>query len=52
MAVGRFVLGAAASLTTPLLPDDYLGLVDPLWSRRGLRGRVEAVRPEGAGAAT
>ena len=37
---------AAVTLTTPLLPDDYLGLVDPLWSRRGLRGRVEAVDHE------
>ena len=33
-------------LTTPLLPDDYLGLVNPLWSLRKLRGRIEAVRPE------
>ncbi|OHV74702.1 ferredoxin reductase [Pseudofrankia sp. BMG5.36] len=52
MAVGRILLDAAASLTTPLLPDDYLGLVDPLWSRRGSRGRVVAVHPEAAGAAS
>ncbi|CAI7980090.1 NADPH oxidoreductase [Frankia sp. Hr75.2] len=52
MTVGRILLDAAASLTTPLLPDDYLGLIDPLWSRRGLRGRVEAVRREAAGVAT
>lgn len=37
---------AMAWLTTPLLPDDYLGLVNPLWSSRELRGRVEAVLPE------
>jgi ferredoxin-NADP reductase len=37
-------------LTTPLLPDDYLGLVNPLWSSRELRGRVEAVQPETADA--
>ena len=30
----------------PLLPDDYLGMVDPLLSRRTLRGRVEAVTVE------
>lgn len=52
MAVGRFLLEAAAALTTPLLPDDYLGLVDPLRSHRGWRGRVLTVRPETAHAAT
>jgi ferredoxin-NADP reductase len=39
-------------LTTPLLLDDYLGLVNPLWSARQLRGRVEAVIPQAADAAT
>jgi ferredoxin-NADP reductase len=39
-------------LTTPFLPDDYLTLVNPLWSTRELRGRVEAVLPETADAAT
>lgn len=43
---------ALACLTTPLLPDDYLGLVNPLWSARQLRGRVRAVRPEIAHAAS
>jgi stearoyl-CoA 9-desaturase NADPH oxidoreductase len=52
LAVGRFLLEAAAALTTPLLPDDYLGLVDPLRSRRGWRGRVTRVQPETADAAT
>jgi ferredoxin-NADP reductase len=46
------LLGAATWLTTPLLPDDYLGLINPLWSSRELRGRVEAVRPETADAAS
>ena len=27
-------------ITTPLLPDDYLKLVNPLWSARELRGKV------------
>jgi ferredoxin-NADP reductase len=40
------------SLTTPLLPDDYLALVNPLWCGQELRGRVEAIRPEAADAAT
>jgi ferredoxin-NADP reductase len=39
-------------LTTPLLADDYLGLVNPLWSARELRGRVEAVRAETVDSAT
>jgi ferredoxin-NADP reductase len=41
------VLRATRVLTTPLLPDDYLGLLNPLWSARALHGRVEATRPVG-----
>ena len=41
-----------SALTTPLLPEDYLGLVNPLWSRTELRGRVVAVRRETARATT
>jgi ferredoxin-NADP reductase len=52
LAVRRRLLAAVAWFTTPLLPEDYLGLVDPLWSARELRGRVEAVRAETADAAT
>ncbi|WP_137295473.1 ferredoxin reductase [Nocardioides dongxiaopingii] len=43
---------AADKLTTPLLPDDYLTLLNPLWSSRELRGRVEKVVPETEDAAT
>ncbi|MEO9326099.1 ferredoxin reductase [Nocardioides sp. C4-1] len=39
-------------LTTPLLPDDYLTLLNPLWSSRELRGRVEKVVRETDDAAT
>jgi stearoyl-CoA 9-desaturase NADPH oxidoreductase len=39
-------------LTTPLHPDDYLRLVNPLWTARELRGRVEEVIPETEDAAT
>jgi ferredoxin-NADP reductase len=39
-------------LTTPLSPDDYLALINPLWSQRELRGRVEKVVPETENAAT
>ncbi|MCW2639289.1 MAG: Oxidoreductase FAD-binding domain protein [Dactylosporangium sp.] len=52
LAVRRRLLDAMGWLTTPLLPDDYLGLVNALWSSRELRGRVEEVRPETADAAT
>jgi ferredoxin-NADP reductase len=46
-------LGNAAEwLTTPLSPDDYLALVNPLWTAREPRGRIEAVRREAADAAT
>ena len=34
------------------LPEDYLGLLNPLWSTAEPRGRVEAVRHEAPGAAT
>ena len=43
---------AADKLTTPLLPDDYLTLINPLWSSRELRGRVEKVVRETDDAAT
>jgi stearoyl-CoA 9-desaturase NADPH oxidoreductase len=46
------VRGAAARLTTPLHPDDYLSMINPLWSARELRGRVERVIPETEDAAT
>ncbi|OZM72077.1 stearoyl-CoA 9-desaturase [Amycolatopsis antarctica] len=48
----RRALRAVRLLFTPLLPDDYLELVNPLWSTRELRGRVERVEPERGGAAT
>ena len=39
-------------VTSPLLPADYLDLLDPLRSGADLRGRIEAVRPETADSAT
>lgn len=44
--------GAVARVTTPLLPDDYLHLANPLWSARELRGRIVDVREETADSAT
>jgi stearoyl-CoA 9-desaturase NADPH oxidoreductase len=51
-SVRRQLASASRWLTTPLMPDDYLGLLNPLWSAEELRGRVEAVHPETADAAT
>lgn len=39
-------------LFTPLLPDDYLELINPLWSTRELRGRIERIKPEADNAVT
>lgn len=44
--------GLAARATTPLLPDDYLKMLNPLWSARELRGRIVDVHPETADSAT
>src|SRR3954453_18137866 len=48
----RRALHAVRSLFTPLLPDDYLELINPLWSTRELRGRIERIDPETPEAAT
>ncbi|MEJ7635346.1 ferredoxin reductase [Aeromicrobium sp.] len=40
------------AMTTPLSPDDYLALINPLWSQRELRGRIERVEPVTERAAT
>ncbi|MBP1819989.1 ferredoxin-NADP reductase [Mycobacterium sp. OAE908] len=42
----------AERITTPLLPDDYLKLANPLWSARELRGRILEVRRETEDSAT
>lgn len=46
------LLRLAETVTTPVLPDDYLDLVAPLRAGADLRGRVIAVRPETPDAAT
>src|SRR3954447_13550475 len=46
------VLRLVEFATTPLLPSDYLDLIDPLRSGADLRGRIEAVLPETRDAAT
>jgi len=44
--------GLVGRITTPLLPDDYLKLANPLWSAREMRGRVVEVRRETEDSAT
>src|SRR5919112_6212797 len=46
------VFKVAELVTTPLLPSDYLDLLDPLRSGADLRGRIEAIVPETRDAAT
>jgi ferredoxin-NADP reductase len=48
----RAALRAVRAFSTPLLPDDYLELINPLWSTRELRGRIERIDRVTADAAT
>ncbi len=48
----HWVRAAVARVTTPLLPDDYLHLANPLWSARELRGKIVSVTAAGPEAAT
>jgi ferredoxin-NADP reductase len=50
--IQRKALDAARFLFTPLLPDDYLELINPLWSTRELRGRIERIEHETPDAVT
>src|ERR1700722_3093672 len=46
------LLRGLSSLFTPLLPDDYLELINPLWSTQELRGRIERIEHETSDAVT
>jgi stearoyl-CoA 9-desaturase NADPH oxidoreductase len=48
----RRALRAVRALFSPLLPDDYLELINPLWSTRELRGRIERIDKETADTVT
>ena len=50
--VRRRALQAVRSLFSPLLPDDYLELINPLWSTQELRGRIERIDRETGDAVT
>ena len=42
----------ARSMTFPLVPDDYLGLLNPEWSASELTGRIQRIQPETADTST
>jgi stearoyl-CoA 9-desaturase NADPH oxidoreductase len=44
-ALRRRAIRLARAMTTPLLPDDYLELLNPAWSARELTGTVVRVSP-------
>jgi ferredoxin-NADP reductase len=46
------LLRAVRAFFTPLMPDDYLELINPLWSTQELRGRIERIERETADAVT
>ncbi len=46
------MLRATRALFSPLLPDDYLELINPLWSTQELRGRIERISHEAGRAVT
>ena len=50
--LGKGIRRVAEALATPLVPEDFLDLINPLRSGADLRGRVVAVRREGSGATT
>lgn len=45
-AFRRHAVRLARAATTPLLPDDYLALMNPAWSARELSGAIVRVTPE------
>ena len=48
----RLLLRAISHLFKPLRPDDYLEMLNPLWTTKELRGKVERVEPQGTEAAS
>jgi stearoyl-CoA 9-desaturase NADPH oxidoreductase len=50
--IGRRARGAAALFTQPLLPDDLLGTLNPLWSTNEPHARVAGLRRETADTTT
>lgn len=48
----RLFLRAVRRLFSPLQPDDYLEMINPLWTTKELRGKVERIEPQGSEAAS
>ncbi|PJE22447.1 MAG: stearoyl-CoA 9-desaturase [Mycobacterium sp.] len=48
----RLFLRAIRNLFKPLEPDDYLEMINPLWTTKELRGKVERVEQQGSEAAS
>jgi len=44
----KLFLRAVRQLFSPLRPDDYLEMINPLWTTKELRGKVERVEPQGS----
>ncbi|MDV3123518.1 ferredoxin reductase [Mycobacterium sp. 21AC1] len=51
-ALRERVIKLAERVTTPLVPADYLDIIDPVRFGTGLRGRIVAIHPETRDAAT
>lgn len=49
-ALGRGAFAVARALTSPLMPDDAIGLINPLLSGADLHGRITAITPATADA--
>jgi stearoyl-CoA 9-desaturase NADPH oxidoreductase len=48
----RKTMNGLRVLCTPLVADDYLELLNPLWSTRSMHGRIERIEPQTDRAAT
>ena len=48
----RLFLRAVRRLFSPLQPDDYLEMINPLWTTKELRGKVEGIEQQGSEAAS
>ncbi len=51
-ALRKTAMRAARAMTFPLVPDDYLGLLNPAWSARELTGTIVRLKPETENATT
>ncbi|OBK18928.1 ferredoxin reductase [Mycobacterium asiaticum] len=48
----KWFLKAVRNLFKPLQPDDYIEMINPLWTTKELRGKVERIEPQGSEAAS